>query len=303
MTQSDWSRSRTGVLYGIGAYGLWGLIPLYFKVVARVAPLEVLAHRAMWLFVMLAVLLAAVGRWGELWQTLLDRKVALMLATSGLLILVNWLTFIYAVEARQVVQASLGYFIAPLVNVLLGVLLLRERPRAYQVLSIALAAAGVLLLTGLVGRFPWIAVTLALSFAFYALMRKIIPVDSLMCLTVETLIICPLGLAYVGYLAATGKADGMGPGLWGLLILSGPVTVVPLLLFGGAARRLRLSTLGFLQYLAPSLQFLVAVAVFRESFSRAQAVSFVCIWTAVAIYTWDSLQAAQAEQIQIVEPD
>ena len=124
---------------------------------------------------MLAVLLAAVGRWGELWQTLRDRKVALMLATSRLLILVNWLTFIYAVEARQVVQSSLGYFIAPLVNVLLGVLLLRERPRAYQVLSIALAAAGVLLLTGLVGRFPWIAVTLALSFAFYALMRRTIP--------------------------------------------------------------------------------------------------------------------------------
>ena len=123
-----------------------------------------------------------------------------------------------------------------------------------------------------------------------------------MCLAVETLIICPLGLAYVGYLAATGKADGVGPGLWGLPMLSGPVTVVPLLLFGGAARRLRLSTLGFLQYL-PSLQFLVAVAVFREPFSTAQAASFACIWTAVAIYTWDSLHAAQAEQIRIVEPD
>ena len=151
-----------------------------------------------------------------------------MLATSSLLILVNWLTFIYSVESHQLVQASLGYFIAPLVNVLLGVLLLGERPRPYQVLSIVLAAAGVVVLTALVGRFPWVAVTLALSFALYALMRKLIPVDSMMCLAVETLLILPLGLAYLAYLAATGKAGGAGPGLWGLLMLSGPVTVVPL---------------------------------------------------------------------------
>jgi chloramphenicol-sensitive protein RarD len=180
---------------------------------------------------------------------------------------------------------------------------LRERPRPYQLLSIALAVAGVLLLTVLVGRFPWIAVTLALSFAFYALMRKIIPVDSLMCLAVETLMISPLGLAYIVYLTAAGKAGGAAPGLWGLLMLSGPVTVVPLLFFGGAARRLRLSTLGFLQYVSPSLQFLVAVAVFREPFSTAQAVSFACIWTAVAIYTRDSLHAARTEPISIIEPD
>ena len=303
MAQSDWSRSRTGVLYGIGAYGLWGLIPLYFKAVAQVPPLELLAHRALWSFVVLALLVGALGRWEELRQKLRGGRIALMLATSSLLILVNWLTFIYAVESRQVVQASLGYFIAPLVNVLLGVLLLRERPRPYQVLSIALAAAGVLVLTALVGRFPWIALTLALSFALYALMRKIIPLDSLMCLAVETLVMSPLGLAYLGYLAATGKVGSAGPSLWGLLMLSGPVTVVPLLLFGGAARRLQLSTLGFLQYLAPSLQFLVAVALFREPFSTAQAVSFACIWTAVAIYTWDSLAAAQAGRVEIVEPD
>jgi chloramphenicol-sensitive protein RarD len=187
--------------------------------------------------------------------------------------------------------------------VLLGVLLLRERPRPYQLLSIALAAVGVLVLTGLVGRFPWIALTLAVSFAFYALVRKIVPLDSLMCLAVETLVISPLGLAYLGYLSATGTAGGTGPGLWGLLMLSGPVTVVPLLLFGGAARRLRLSTLGFLQYLAPTLQFLVAVALFREPFSTPLAISFACIWAAIAIYTWDSLHAAAASRIEIVEPD
>jgi chloramphenicol-sensitive protein RarD len=291
------------VLYGIGAYGLWGVLPLYFKAVAQVPTLELLAHRALWSFVLLAVLIGFLGRWDELRQELRGGRITLMLATSGLLILVNWLMFIYAVESRQVIQASLAYFTAPLVNVLLGVLLLRERPRTYQVLSIALAAAGVVVLTALVGRFPWLAVGMAVSFALYALMRKLIPVDSLMCLAVETLIMLPLGLAYLGYLAMTGMSGGAGLSLWGLLMLSGPVTVVPLLLFGGAARRLRLSTLGFLQYLSPSLQFLVAVALFREPFSTAQAVSFACIWTAVAIYTWDSLSAAQGARIEIVEPD
>ena len=252
---------------------------------------------------MLAVIVGAMSRWDELRQKLRGGRVTLMLATSSLLILVNWLMFIYAVESRQVMQASLGYFIAPLVNVLLGVLLLRERPRPFQALSIALAAAGVVVLTAMVGRFPWLALGMALSFALYALMRKIIPLDSLMCLAVETLIMSPLGLAYLGYLAVTGKAGGAGLGFWGLLMLSGPVTVVPLLLFGGAARRLRLSTLGFLQYLSPSLQFLVAVVLFREPFSTAQAASFACIWTAVAIYTWDSLSAAQAGRVEIIEPD
>jgi chloramphenicol-sensitive protein RarD len=301
VTQSEQSRARTGVLFGIGAYGLWGVLPVYFKAVARVAPLEVLAHRAVWSVVVLSVVVGFMGRWRELWRKLREGRTALMLAASSLLIAVNWLIFIYAVESRQVVQASLGYFINPLVSVLLGVVLLGERLRPYQLLSIAMAATGVLLLTAMIGEVPLIALMLAFSFAFYGLMRKLIPLDGLMCLVVETLAIAPLSFAYIVYLVLTGKTDGTTTGLWILLVLAGPVTVVPLLFFGGAARRLRLATLGFLQYLAPTLQFLVAVALFREPFSTAQAMSFACIWTAIGIYTWDSVQAVQDSRVVVLE--
>jgi chloramphenicol-sensitive protein RarD len=303
MASSDRTRSRQGVVYALAAYSLWGLIPLYFKSVARVAPPEVLAHRAFWSFVFLALLVGLLRRWGELWQKLHHGKAALILAASALLMALNWLTFIYAVQAGQVVQASLGYFITPLLTVLLGVVLLGERLRPYQVLSLLLAAAGMLVLTGLVGRFPWISLALALTMAFYGLLRKIVPVDSLLSVTVETLAMTPLALAYIGYLGATDTATGGGlPGL-GLLMLSGPVTTVPLLFFGGAARRLRLSTMGFLQYLSPSLQFLLAVFAFGEPFSSPQVLSFACIWTAILIYTLDSLRSAQRDRVEVVEPD
>ena len=303
VVSQDRSRARQGVVYGIAAYGLWGLIPLYFKAVARVAPLEVLAHRALWSFVVLAVLVGLMGRWGELQRNLRSGKVAWMLGVSSLLIAVNWLTFIYAVQTDQVVQASLGYFVTPLVTVLLGVVVLRERLRPYQIVSLALAAAGMLVLTGMVGRFPWISIVLALSMAFYGLLRKITPVDSLMSVTVETLVLSPLALAYLGYLAVGHEATGQRPGMLGLLMLAGPVTAVPLLLFGGATRRLRLSTMGFLQYLTPTMQFLLAVAAFGEPFSTPQILSFGCIWMAVLIYTVDSFRSAQRDRIEVVEPD
>lgn len=303
MTLSDRSESRRGVVFGIAAYGLWGLIPLYFKSVTLVAPTEVLAHRALWSFVLLAAVVGLLGQWGQLWRRLRDVRVALMLGLSAFLIAMNWLTFIYAVQSYQVVQSSLGYFIAPLVNVLLGVLLLRERLRPFQMVSIVLAAAGVVTLTGLVGQFPWIALALAFSMAFYGLLRKTMPVDSLMSITVETLAMAPCALAYLGHLGTTDQMSCSGFSTLGLLMLSGPVTTIPLLFFGGAARRLRLSTLGFLQYLTPSMQFLLAVVVFREPFAPAQLVSFACIWAAVLVYVLDSLRAAQQNRVAIVEPD
>ena len=303
MLPTEQSRSRQGVVYGIAAYGLWGLIPLYFKSVARVAPPEVLAHRAWWSFALLAICVYLLGRWDDLWQKLHDGKAAGMLAMSALLMALNWLTFIYAVQSGQVVEASLGYFITPLATVLLGVVLLGERLRPYQILSLVLAAVGMLVLTGLVGQFPWVSLALALTMAFYGLLRKITPVDSLMCVTVETLFMTPLALAYLGYLGAAGKTSGGGLPTLGLLILSGPVTTVPLLFFGGATRRLRLSTMGFIQYLSPSLQFLLAVLVFSEPFSSPQVLSFACIWTAILIYVLDSLRGAQQDRIEVVEPD
>ena len=295
--------SRQGILFGIAAYGLWGLIPLYFKAVAHVAPAEVLAHRALWSFVVLAVLVRLVGRWGETWRALRQRRLALMLGVSSLFIAANWLLFIYAVVSRQVLEASLGYFINPLVNVLLGVAFLRERLRPYQCLSIALAAVGVLVLTGLVGQMPWLALSLAMTFGLYGLMRKLMPVDGLVSLTVETLAMLPFAVGYVIYLGAVGKSECTSPTTFGLLMLSGVVTTVPLLFFGAAARRLRLSTMGILQYLTPTLQFSLAVVAFREPFSSAQLVSFACIWVAILVYTVDALHATRIRRIEVVEPD
>ena len=206
MNQIGKHGSHYGILYGIAAYGSWGIIPLYFKTVASVPPVEVLAHRALWSFVMLAVLVGLLGRWQELWRELRSRKLLLMLSLSTLFIAANWLMFIYAVTSGQVLQASLGYFINPLVNVLLGVVFLRERLRTRQTLSIGLALIGVLVLTLLVGEVPWIALALALTFSLYALMRKLMPVDGLVSLTVETLILAPVGLAYLGYLAAATRS-------------------------------------------------------------------------------------------------
>jgi chloramphenicol-sensitive protein RarD len=295
--------SHYGILYGIAAYGSWGIFPLYFKTVSSVPPVEVLGHRALWSFVMLAVLVGLLGRWTEVWRELHSRKLLLMLALSTLFIAANWLMFIYAVTSGQVLQASLGYFINPLVNVLLGVLFLRERLRPRQMLSIGLALIGVLVLTAFVGKVPWVALTLALTFSFYALMRKLMPVDGFVSLAVETLLMVPVALAYLGYLAATSSHEPLRLSTVGLLMLSGPITTVPLLFFGAAARRLRLSTMGILQYLSPTLQFLLAVLAFGESFSSAQLLSFACIWAAVLIYATDSLRAVREHRIEIVEPD
>ena len=294
--------AKHGIVYAIAAYGLWGLIPLYFKAVAGVAPVEVLAHRALWSFAVLAVVVAVMGRWSELGRELRSSKLLLMLGLSTLFIAANWLVFIYAVVSGQVLQASLGYFINPLVNVLLGVVFLRERLRPYQASSIMLALVGVLVLAGFVGEAPWIALTLALTFALYGLMRKIMPVDGLVSLTVETLAMTPVALACLGYLAAMRQGAGSSLGTLGLLALSGPVTTIPLLFFGAAARQLRLSTMGILQYLSPTLQFLLAVVAFREPFSMAQIVSFGCIWTAIAIYTADSYRAVRQDRLALVEP-
>ena len=218
------------------------------------------------------------------------------------MIAANWLTFIYAVVTRQLLQSSLGYFANPLVSVLLGVVFLHERLRPWQLLSIALAAVGVVVLAVLVGQVPWIALTLAFTFAFYGLLRKLMPVDGLASLTIETCVLAPFAMAYLGFLAGTGQITGNGLPALGRLMLSGPVTTIPLLFFGAAARRLRLATLGILQYITPSGQFLLAVWAFGEPFSTPQLVSFGCIWTAVAIYTADSYRAARQRRIDLIEP-
>jgi chloramphenicol-sensitive protein RarD len=299
---SEKHRSRDGILYGIAAYGAWGVFPLYFKAVKFVSAYEILAHRIVWSFLILAIMVAVMGRWKELLRELKSDKLRLMLGLSTLLIAANWLAFIYAVTHGQVLQASLGYFANPLLNVLLGVIVFRERLRLLQSLSIVLAFAGFVVLACFVGEIPWIAATLAVTFALYGLMRKIMPVDGLVSLTVETLYLTPLAIGYGVYLSATNSTAPGGLHTLGLLALSGPITTLPLLFFGAAARRLKLSTMGILQYLAPTLQFTLAVVVFHETFKAAQIASFACIWTGIVIYTANSLHAARQARLEVVEP-
>ncbi len=293
------SRARAGVAYGLAAYLWWGFAPLYFKAVATVPPGEVLAHRVVWSTLLLLVLVFTLGRAPAFRAVLADRRTRLALTASMALVAVNWFTFIWAVDHDEVLQASLGYFINPLVNVLLGYLVLKERLRRLQTLSVLLALAGVAYLGVSYGEPPVIALLLAFSFGFYGLIRKRVRAEGMVGLTVETLFLTPVALAYLAWLAHAGRLTfgHAGSGLTLLLAASGVVTALPLLWFANAARRLRYATVGFLQYLAPSFQFLLAVAVFGEPFTRAHAVAFPLIWAALAIYSLDALRAARLSRL------
>ncbi|MCE9608032.1 MAG: EamA family transporter RarD, partial [Planctomycetia bacterium] len=261
----------SGFVFGVAAYTLWGIIPLFFRLLAGIPPLEVLAHRACWSCLVLAVVIVVFGRGGAVVAALSNRRTVLTLLGSTALIASNWYTYIYAVESKQVVQAGLGYFITPLANVLLGMLVLGERLRKLQVIAIVPAVLGVAVLTMQTGQVPWVALSLAVTFSMYGLFRKLAAADALVGLFVETSFLAPLALAYLAYLASSGD----GSFAWsptratGLLLLTGPVTTVPLLCFASAARLLRMTTLGFLQFIAPTLQVLVAVLLLGEPFTRA----------------------------------
>jgi chloramphenicol-sensitive protein RarD len=280
--------SRQGVICGILSYGCWGLIPLYFKLVAHVTAGEVLAQRVFWSFVLLGGVVTVLGRWRAWAEAMRLRPILLALSASTLLLALNWFTYIYAVSTNQVVEASLGYFLNPLVNVVIGVTILHERLRAGQLVAVVLASVGMVIL-----GVPLIAVTLAVSFAFYGLLRKTVAVDGLTGLLVETILLAPLALGYIVFLHGVGRSAFVAndPATCALLAASGVVTAVPLLLFTAAARRLRFSTLGFLQYLAPTIQFLLAVLLFHEVMTGRKWIAMALIWTAVAVYLVDSLRA------------
>lgn len=298
----DGSRNaaRVGVFYGVAAYTLWGVFPLYFALLfkAGVTPLEVLSYRVVWSCVLLLVLVTAQRRWRELLQAVRDLRVLAFLIASTLLIATNWLTFLYAVSTHQVLQSSLGYFLTPLANVLLGVTVLGERLRLGQIGSVVLATLGVVLMAIAGGELPWIALLLAISFAFYGLCRKMVAVDSLLGLTIETLLLAPLALGFLSVLAWNHEATPVTWNIKALLIGSGFATAFPLLFFASAARRLRFVTLSFLQYIGPTLQFLVAVLIFREPFGEERLLSFALIWAAVALYSVDSLLAYRRPTIK-----
>lgn len=289
---------RAGLLFGLGAYLLWGVLPLYFKALAHVPATEIVAHRIVWSLLFLAALATLWKRWGEIGRAIRSPRVALTLAATALLIGVNWLVYIYAVLSGHVLEGSLGYYLNPLVNVLLGVVLLKERLSRPRVFAVFLAAAGVAVLAAGAGEGLWISLTLAASFAVYGFLRKVAPVDSIEGLSIETAILAPLALGWIVWLEARGTG---GFGEWGiatdfLLVLAGAATAVPLLLFTAAARRLPYSTLGFLQYIAPSIQFLLAVLAFGEPLTTAHIVCFGAIWAALAIFTLDGVRAARSRR-------
>lgn len=282
--------ATTGAVLAVATYLIWGGIPAYFKAVEHVPPLEVLSHRVVWSVLYLAVLIALLRRGANLLAVLADRRLVGTMVVSSLLVSGNWLIFIWAVVNERVLETSLGYFINPLVSVVLGVAFLGERLRFLQWVAVGLAVAAVANLVVTYGELPWVALSLAFLFGFYGLVRKMAPVDAFTGLFVETLLICPVALAFLVYLAATGAGafGAIDRGTDGLLLAAGIVTVVPLVSFVGAAKRLRLSTIGFFQYIAPTGQFLLAVFAWNEPFTLAYGVTFSLIWLALAIYSLDT---------------
>ncbi len=289
------SAARAGVLFGVGAYGLWGVFPLYFKALQQVTPLEILAHRILWSCILLIPLVLLRGGWRAARDALRNRRTLATLTVTTLLIAANWFTYVWAVNNQRVLEASLGYFINPLVNVLLGVAFLRERVRGWQLAAVLLATAGVLYRTFDAEQFPWLALFLAATFGTYGLLRKTARVDALLGLTVETAVLAPLAGAYLVVLAGRGQAAFGAASAWThvLLFAAGLVTATPLLWFTEAARRLRLTTMGFLQYLAPTGQFLLGLLAFGEPLSRGALVSFACTWAALLIYSLDAVRRAR----------
>ncbi len=289
------SDQRTGVALGLGAYFLWGILPLYFKLVGQVPAVEIVADRVIWSVLFLAGLVTLRRRWGAIRTALGTGRVLLILIATAGLIAANWLIYIWAIVNGHILAASLGYYLNPLVNVLLGVIILKEKLTRGQLAAVLLAAAGVAVLAFGAGSSLWISLSLALSFGLYGFVRKVTPVDSLEGLAIETAILAPLSLGYllwahpgISGLAAYDATTNV------LLIVGGALTAIPLLLFNAAAKRLPYSTLGFLQYLAPTLQFLLAVAVYGEVLTIAHMVCFAAIWTALAIFAGEGLRVGRA---------
>ncbi len=290
---------RLGLAYGLAAYGAWGLLPIYLKAVRTVPVVEVLCHRVVWALAVLAVVTAIRAETRAVMAALRNRRALAVLSASTVLIAVNWLVYIYSVTYARILESSLGYYINPLVSVLFGVVLLGERLTPLMKAAVVAAAAGVTWMAIDLGQLPWISLVLAFSFGLYGLLRKIAPVGPLIGLTVETILLAPLCAGYLAWSMAHGRSGFLSGGPWirTLLLLAGPVTAVPLLCFAAAARRLPLTTMGFLQYVAPTLQFLIAVGVYHEPFSRGRAAAFACIWGAVALFAFDSARRRAPEPI------
>jgi len=305
-SQDEKTRSDTvlGVVYAASAFLIWGISPIYWKALRAVPAFEIILHRMVWSFFFLVPLILVMRRWTDFIDALKNYRTLLTLLFTALIIGANWLLYIWAVNNDNLLQASLGYYINPLVNVVLGMVFLKERLRPPQILAVLLAAAGVLYLTIYYGEFPWIALALAVSFGLYGLIRKIAPVGSLAGLTVETLLLSIPALIYLLYIDSQGVGTIFRVNLKLDLLLMGCAlaTAIPLLFFTLGARRLYLTTVGLLQYIAPSCMFLLAVFLFREPLVKAQVVTFIFIWTALAIYSTDSVRYYKRAQQNLSNP-
>lgn len=292
---------KKGVLFAFSAYFVWGLSPIYWKLIQNIPSIEIIGHRIFWSFLFVLGVVVIKKDWNGLSEAIKNRKISLtMMFTAGLLAL-NWLVYIWAVNSNYIVDASLGYFINPLVNVVLGVLFLREKLRLWQWIPVGLAGLGVLYLTISYGTLPWIGLILAFSFGIYGLLKKKSTLSSLHSFTLETGFLFLPATVYLGFLSFTNQgALGHSNGIeTGLLVFTGVMTGLPLLLFGAAAKEINLSTLGFIQYIAPTLQFLIGVLIFGESFSQDQMIGFGMIWAALLIYSTDSVMGNRDHKVAV----
>ena len=289
-------QTRNGLIAGLVAYCLWGVLPIYFVAVRDVDTMEVLVHRIIWAVPFGAAIIHLRHQWGEVWRALTHTKMLAYLSLTAILIAGNWLVYILAVQRDQIFQASLGYYINPLLFAVAGVFLMGEKLRRPQTIAVSLAAIGVLVLTVSGGQFPAIALFLGTSFTIYGIIRKKVVIGGMPGLFVETLVLLLPGLIYLLMLISRGEAVfGSGvPAMSGTLVLAGPITVIPLLAFALAARRLNLSTVGMLQFIAPTLQFLIGV-YYGERLTTAHIVCFGCIWIAVALFSWDAWRSARKQ--------
>lgn len=280
-----------GVLLAGGAYVLWGLLPIYWKQLQSVPALQTLSHRIVWALAFTCILLTVRRDWGWLRPALRSRKTVLIFLASAFFLSVNWLVYIWAVNVGYVVEASLGYFITPLLNVALGVLLYKERMRNGQWLAIAIAGAGVLYLAVVYGHFPWIGLTLSVSFAVYGVLRKQAPLPSLQGLTLETMFAALPALLFLTTMQVTGDAAFVNDGvlITALLIGAGAITAVPLIMFAAGVRLIPLTTLGILQFISPTIQFLLGVLVYHEPFNLQRLLGFTLVWIALVVFTAENL--------------
>ncbi len=292
---------RKGVIFALAAFGLWGLAPIYFKAVASVNPTEVLAHRVIWSVVFLFLLISFNQQWKALFTLIKDRKIVFRLLFTAVLISVNWLIFIWAVGANRIVETSLGYYINPLISVVLAMLFLGERLRPLQWMAIGLALLGVINQIVVVGSLPLVALTLAFSFGFYGLLRKKISINPVIGLTVETLLLMPFALVYLVWLSNNNTLAFTQQALTidVLLIAAGLVTSLPLIFFAAATNRLSLTSIGLIQYTAPSITFLLAILIYDEPFGGAQLITFGCIWVALILFSVEGYRYQKRKKLNV----